>query len=414
MAGANRTTQEDLLRIRYQPRLRVQFNLRSILLQYMVRNSMDYAEGKNITVTLHKGQSGGFGWSSAGVLPKASHQKVKNATFNYKRMYARILIDGPHVEGADDVPSAAITRPYELEINSMVKQHRHYLNFDLFGDGSGKVADIVSATNATTFVVENVRGLVDGMMVDVLLQSSGATAGGVIGAEITVNKATKTVTLVSPFQFADGTGAAVNSAPTTYAVYRAGSYMDVVFGMDAVISASNPPAALGFYGGIDRTLSGNEFWQGNVFSNGGAPREATFPLIQEAIDFVDEHSNGQTNLIICGYGVWRKLMGDLIAARRVENSTKKLQGWAEAIIHNDIPIVRDKHIDPEVMIGLDTTHWELYQNNEGDWMNKDGAVLARVPDRHAYEAAWYRFMQPVCDAPNTQWKITDLEVPVGS
>lgn len=410
MAGANRTTQEDLLRVRYQPRMRVQFNLKSILLQYLTRNSQDYAEGKNITVTLHKGQSGGLGWSSTGILPPASHQKVKNAIFNYKRLYGRILIDGPHVEGADDVPSAAIIRPYELEINNFIKQHRHYLNFDMFGDGSAKIAAIASSASSTTLVVDSVRGLVDGMKVDVLLASTGATGAGVVNAEISVNKLTKTITLTSPAALIDFT--AINAAPTTYNVYRAGSYNDAIFGLDAVISASNPPAALGFYGGIDRTLQGNEFWQGNVFANGGVPRECTFPLIQEAVDFVDEHSSGETNLILCGYGVHRKLMNDLIAARRIDNATKKLNGWAEAIMHNDIPIVRDKHIDPAVMIGLDTSHWELYQNNEGDWMNKDGAILSRIPDRHAYEAAWYRFMQPVCDAPNTQWKLTDLEVPV--
>src|SRR3990172_3946824 len=143
MAGANRTTQEDLLRLRYQPRLRVQFNLRSILLQYLTRNSMAYAEGKAIVLTLHKGQGSGYRWSSAGALPVPGHQKVKNATFNYKRLYQTIEIDGAHVEGADDVPAAAIARPYELEINSLVKQHRQHLNYDLFSDGSGKIAGVV-------------------------------------------------------------------------------------------------------------------------------------------------------------------------------------------------------------------------------------------------------------------------------
>lgn len=414
MAGANRTTQEDLLRIRYQPRLRVQFNLKSILLQYLRRNSVDYAEGKTINLTLHKGQGGGIRYSSAGLLPPAGHQKPKNATFNYKRMYGRIEIDGAHVEGADDVPAAAIARPYELEVNSFVKQARHHLNYDLFGDGSGLIADITSAASATTVVVESVRGLVDGMYVDVLLKANGAVGGGVVTAEISVNKATKTITFTSPSQFADGTGAAVNAAPTTYAVYRAGSYMDCFYGLDAIINTANPAAALGNYGGIDRTVAGNEFWQGNLFENGGVPRECTFELIEEAIDFVDEHSNGETNLIICGYGVYRKLMAELIAARRVANDTKILNGWAKAIMHNDVPIVRDKHCKPDRMYGLDLSHWELFQNDEGKWMDKDGAVLSRVPGKHAYEAGWFRFMQPVCDAPNTQWVLDDLEVPIAA
>lgn len=409
--GASRTTQEDLLRLRYQPRLRVQFNLKSILLQYLRRNSKDYAEGKQIVVTLHKGQGGGIRYSNSGQLPPAGHQKVKNATFNYARMYGRIEIDGAHVEGADDVPAAAIARPYELEVNNFVKQARHHLNMDLFGDGSAKLAEIVSAGSATTFVVDSVRGLTDGMLVDVLLTASGAVGGGVATAEISINKNTKTVTMAAPSQFSDGTGNTVNAAPTTYAVYRAGSYMQGFFGLDAAISEANPPAALGNYGGIDRTLAGNEYWQGNVFDNGGQTQPATFELIQECMDHVDVHSNGETNLVICGHAVFRKLMGDLLTNRRIGNEVKMLNGWAEAIMHNGVPIVRDKHCKPSSMYGLDLSHWELFQNDEGKWMAEDGAILSRVAGRHAYEAGWFRFLQPVCDAPNTQWKLENLEVP---
>lgn len=405
---ASRTTQADLLRIVYRPKMRRQFNLKSILLQYLTRNTTsDFAEGSQISLSLHKGKSGGRGFSSAGKLPNSDYQKVSRVAFNYTRMYGRIRIPGAMMNSTSNVPTAAEARVYDLETTNLVKQLRHMLNFHLFGNGSGKVAGIASTSSATQFIVDDPRGIDDGARYDVLLISNGAVAGGFQGATISVNPSTKVCRITSAHQFADGTGTAVNASPTLYALYENGSYNDAVLGLDAVISAGNPP--LGNYGGTDRTVAGNEYWQGQVLANGGTPRILSFPLISEAVDQVDRFSDGETNLILCGYEVHRRLMNELLAARRIDNSTKKLNGWATAIMHDDIPIVRDKHCNPTKAYLLDTSHWELYQDCEGKWMDEDGAILSRIPGEDAYEAAWSRYLQPTCDAPNTQAVIEDLD-----
>jgi hypothetical protein len=140
---ANRQNQSDLLRKVYLPYMRVQFNLKSILLQRLMRNTEQYSEGEELSLPLHVGQSGGWGWNSAGKLPAASHQKVKRHKYNYHRMYGRIEIDGPHVEGAKK-SYAAERRPYDFETKNLIKQMRHGLNHDLFGSGSGSVASVGS------------------------------------------------------------------------------------------------------------------------------------------------------------------------------------------------------------------------------------------------------------------------------
>jgi hypothetical protein len=387
--------------------MRLMFNLQSILLQYLTRNTTsNFAEGSQISISLHKGKSGGRGFSSAGHLPNSDYQKVDRANFNYTRMYGRIRIPGSMMNSTSNVPTAAEARVYDLETLNLVKQLRHMLNFHMFGNGSGKVAAIVTAPSATTFTVDDVRGIDDGARYDVLLSANGNVGFGVRGATVSVNVSTKTITMSGGSQFADGTGVGVNAAPTTYLMYENGSYNDAVLGLDAVIDTGNP--AVGNYGGIDRTVAGKEFWQGNVLAS-GAPRRISFPLISEAVDQVSRYSNGEVNLAICGYEVHRQLMADLVSARRIENNTKKLNGWATAIMHDDIPIVRDKHCDPTKMYLLDTSHWELFQSNEGSWMDEDGAILSRVPGEDAYEAAWFRYLQPVCDAPNTQAVIKDLD-----
>lgn len=404
--ASNRTTQEDLLRTVYLRKMQRQFNLKSILLQTLERNSDYYREGKEISIPIHTRQTGGWTWSNSGQLPESGEQRVARHTYNYSRMYGTIEIDGPHVEGAAS-SEAAERRPYDFETTNLIKQMRHGFNFDLFGDGTGTLCSVVSAASSTTCVVDDVRGLVDGMRVDVLITSTGAVSGGVSKATISVDRTNKTLTLLGGTTWADGTGTELNTNAADYTVYRSGARNQACWGLDAIIATGNPTP--GNYGNIDRTTSGNEFWQGNVFSNNGDARFISFPIIEEARNEVEKRSDGETNLIICGYEVHSQLMNELVNARRIDNNVVKLNGWATAIMHDDVPIVRDKHCDPTKMYLLDTSMIELFQNDAGKWMDKDGAILSRIPGRHAYEAAWFRFVQLVCHAPNAQAVITDLD-----
>ena len=408
--ASSRTTQEALLREVYMKKMQVQFNLRSILSQFVNQDTEEYAEGKQLSLILHKGQTGGFGYSSAGVLPTPSHQKVARHVYNYSRLYGTIEISGPHVEGARK-SYAAERRPYDFETKNLVKQMRHAFNFDLFGDGSGLIASPLSASSSTVMIVDDIRGLEDGMRVDVLLTAAGGVGGGVQAADISVDPATNTITLTAG-SFADGTGTEINTNPSNYGVYRAGSYKDVVMGLQGIVSASNPPG--GNLGGIDRTTAGNEYWKAQVLSNGSVAREPSFDLIDDMITLIEKRSDGNPNLILCGYEVHNILKSELLGSRRFHSSDlKKLNGWATALMHDEIPIVRDKHCPPGKMFILDTTMFTMFANDSGKWMDQDGAVLSRVPGLHAYQAAWFCFKQLVCSAPNANGVISDLSTVTG-
>lgn len=408
--AATRTTQQDLLRTVYLPTMRMQFNLRSILLQKLSRNTSMYAEGKELSLPIHSGQSGGWGYSSSGVLPPAGYQKVGRHVYNYARMYGRIQIDGPHVEGARTT-YAAERRPYDFETDNLVKQMRHGLNFDLFQDGTGIIATPATATNASTFTVADGRGLADGMIVDILDYTTGAVNGGAAGVEIRYDRGTSTVTLVSPGALSDY--ADVNSNPTNYRVYRHNSRNDAMMGLRGIVNTANPPG--GSLGGIDRTVAANAYWKSNMFSGGGVARRPSLLMIEEARSEVEQISDGRTNLIVCGYNVWAILADELVNQKRFTGDKKKLNGWCTALMfEDDIPIVRDKHCDPDRMYLLDLNSFELFQNNEGSWMDSDGAILSRVQGRHAYEAAWFRFLQLVCHAPNCNAVITDLDYQIAA
>ncbi len=400
-------TQAHLLRTVYLRKMRAGFNVRSILLQVLQRDEEEYAEGEQLSLVHHAGEGGGWGWSSAGALPLAGHQEPVRHVYNYARMYGRIEIAGPHIERARTSYSAE-KKPYDWETSNLLKQMRSGLNYELFGNGDGLLATAAGATDAATLTVDHTRGLSKGMIVDILLKASGATGGGVRKAKVSVKRSDKTLTLTWPSGAAMADWADVQANPTNYGVYRQGSYGDSIMGLQGVLRTGNPTS--GALGGIDRTVAGNEFWIPPIFANGGVARAPELSLIEEARAEVEQYSDGQVNLILCGYNVFAVLMDELVTSKRFTGGKKKLNGWATALEFEDnIPIVRDRHCPPDKMFLLDTTSWRMYQNDDGRWMNQDGAILSRVPGFHAYEAAWFRFMQLVCHSPAANTAIEDLD-----
>lgn len=405
--ASTRTTQSDMLRRVYQPRMRIQFNLKSILLQKFQRNFENWAEGQDISVPLHAGRTGGLGFSPTGVLPPAGEQEVARANFNYSRMYGRIQIDAAHIKGAAR-SYAAEARPYNLETKSLVRQLRSVLNFHLFGSGTGQLTtmqavDATSSGGTTTVTVDSIKGLYKNQRVDLLLIADGsATNGFYYGQIAAINKTTKVITIT----VADWTVTTYNGAETTFALYQSlnattSSYGNVFNGLQSACGTT------GTYGGINRATAGNEYWHGQLLDPSGSDVDPWLSLLEEAIDLVDIHSDGQVDLMVTTHEIWAHLMNHLVAQKRYTGDMK-INGWARALDFNGVPIVRDKHCPDGLLFALDTSSFTIFQDSEGGWMDEDGAVLHRVTDVEAYEATWSRYLELVCDQPAANCIITGL------
>ena len=405
--GSTRTNQENLLRTVYLRDMRRQFNIRSILLQIIGRDTKNFAPGKEISIPLHAAAGEGHTYSDAGNLPPASHEQIERAKFNYRMMTSRIEIAGDFEDDAASSQAAEV-KPLDFQIRATIRNGRHDLNFDLFGEGDALLATPASSASGTTLVVDSVRGLRNNQRVDIVLKATGAAGtGGVKGAQITINKSTLTLTLVGGAQLNDGSGVALNAAPTTYGVYRSGAYMQAPFGLEAAINTGNPIG--GNYGQVDRSLDANEFYRGNVLDNSGTPRSVALKLMQTVVDDVEIRGDGETKVIVAPHALWNTIADLLVDDKRYSGQAMKLNGWAQAVDFAGIPVVRDKHCDPTKLYFLDNATWKIYQNNEGSWMDKDGAILSRVQGKVAYEAAWYRRLQLICMLPAANGILSDLQ-----
>lgn len=408
--ASSRTTMNALLRTVYTDMLREQFSSKAVLLQEFPReeNTKNQAQGDRISVALHTGGGGGFAYTTTSQLPKATAQKVNRAYFDYVMMTDRIEI-AKDLQTDTSEGAFAETEILDFEVKGVARTARRGLSFHLYGDGSGKVAAVSSASDSTTIVVDSVRGIQDNQKVDILLTASGAVSAGVQGAHVTVNRATKTLTLTSPATLNDW--AELNTNAANYTVYRQGSRNKANFGLDAWISTSNPPTGVALLGDIDRSIAGNEFYHGNVFGNSGTAREITFPLIQDMLDQIDEYADGESKLMVCHPRVWQWLAWKLNDQKQFVHDRTTLRGWMSAILFGDMraPIVKDPLCPPGTMYFLDPSLWRLWQINEGQWMDDDGGILHRVADFVAYEASWFRRLQLVCLKPIAQGRIDDIE-----
>lgn len=396
-----------MLRDVYAPKMRRSFNLKVLLPQLFRRNTKNFKPGARIGIGLHINPGSGHTWSDIGELPEGSTEDVKRAWFTYKWMTDRITIRGDLVEDAGSGPPTAEEDPLEFQIESLIRTNRAGLAFDMYGDGSGKLCGVASASNGTTFVVDDVRGLRTNQRVDVLLTATGAVgAGGVRSAVITLNRGTKTCTLVSPSQLADGTGAELNTNAADYTVYRSKARNQAIFGLLAAIATGNPPVEN--YGGIDRTNDTYDAYRGVVHGNSGTPRVPTWKLFQDVMDDIESRSEAEPNIVVMPPELWSKFAAELSDRKRYTGQMGTLNGWAEAVRMGTLPFVKDRYCPATKAFVLDTRLWQVFQNNEGQWMDKDGSILHRLESRVAYSAAWHRRLQLICGVPAGQGVLEDL------
>ncbi len=413
MAASNRATQEQMLRTVYLDRMRKQFSVKAILLQALSRIIDTKKQGLEFSWALHSAMGGSYMWSRGGLLPSVRPEGVERATGRMAWLTNRIELMKDFVEDTG-TPGGAETSILDFETKAKVASMKRDLNFDMFQDGSGKLAAPASASSGTAITVTDKRGFRDNLVIDIVLLSNGQVGpGGVIGAPIKFNHTTGVITLQEGKVLADGTGADVTANPTLYMIYRNGSRNDAFYGLGAVVSDSNPPTGVTFYGGIDRSSAANAFWQAVRHHNGGTPRTLKFKLMQDIWDDLDNRSDGEINLVVCPQDLWSHIAEGMETKRRYGAELVKLNGWADAVSVQGKYIVKDKMCQGGKMYHLATDLLSIYQTSEGEWDDYGGSVIQPLEGKMGYQAKFSRRLQTICRACNGNGVLEDLQYAAG-
>lgn len=460
---ANMAAITDVLQEEFVPSLRKEFNGSSVLLDQFAKKSgrmgQRDASGEYYVLPLHAGgnESGGpVGESST--LPAPGRQTYKQAKFWRAGYSSRFRITGWAISQG----KGQIINVLDSETKRCGVDVKRNINRMLHGDGSGVLATCVSASDSTidgasrtTLTLlhqgsgSSVAGaaalaavtephlwcgtqyLREGMPVAVLLRSSGnVNAVGLVGSDsapvtiYSVDRANHTVVLST-------TVAAAASIDYTYGLFVHGAWSATdgtgstydMYGLMAALSDVNPTSVpgtnnkgtdpSGLYGNINRSSAGYEFFKGNVLrspAGAGNLRPISLDLIQEVLDTVNIRSSmGEPTICLAHPAIHRKLARLVYPDRRYEPKPMLDGGW-KGFEFADVKFIKDKDAPPHTMEFLNPDSLEIYVEQELGIMNEDGQTIVRSADKEEYTGAWVYRAQLVCDCPNGNALVKDLEM----
>lgn len=404
------TAATPILKEVYLPAMTELLNNATPLLK-MIEKSVEPTEGGNFVFTVHRGRNvaSGIGRAEDATLPSAGYQGYVRAIVPTKRLYSRIRVSGQAI-AATRSNKGSFVRAIESEMKGSMTDTKRELNRQVNGDGTGALAYWTTADNASPLDLDDNLGNPVGpsvgnaaVTVDVVDASDHTT---LLGTSIVLtrgaNGATSTAftyTGTNPSGTADG----------DYAVYAGSSRQEMV-GIQAIISASNPP---GMSGGLHGLPVGTyPDWTAQVMGSDASRQDLTFDMMEQLLAKIVSESavdEREIKLWHCHPSIgntYAKLCRD----ERIFTNTMTLDGGFKAIAYNGRPIATDVQCRRNALYLVTPSSMKLFQMAPLDWMDKDGSVFYRISggDVDAYGATAFVYQELGCVARNQNGVILGL------
>jgi len=447
MAYATLATYDDVLKYFYLPAIQESLNHDTFLKDKLEANETDIS-GKDAKIEIHKGRSTGTGSrADGGALPTATYQEYTLATVPMKYHYGTIRLTGPNIAATRDSRGAYI-KALDSEVKGIVRDLSKEINRQLWGCGysvlgrwySGGTTSMIvqkkytgnaaGVTNGfgSTFGGKYVKERGDAVPITLSSMSSSSSASFTVEADsyavtaVTEGTAYDTLTL-SELSVSEAAGTFM-ARPAGLGAYAAsGAHRYEMMGLRGIVTNEDLDE-IAMNDGTDTggqyndplqsvAVSGNSFWQAivNAHSSGryGGQRALTLRLMQTMFDDVEEAAGKDygPDAIITTRALRREYL-ERCRADRIQVNTMSLDGGWKALDYNGVPFLVDSDaIDGEIYF-LTLKDLSVYRMSDFDWMNKDGAVLARVSGYDAYTAVLFRYAELGCTSRNFQGVLCDL------
>lgn len=342
--------------------------------------------GRQIIKVAPIGINGGIGaGSETGELPAANGNNYVQLKTTLKNLYGTMEISDKAVRASANNNGAFIDL-LSAEMEGLLNSSKFNLARMLYGDGTGAVATVVSYSDGVA-TMDNVKNLIEGMVVDVYSSTGSATTN--VGIRIKyVDRVNKTVVFNN-----------VNATMSEGDVfYVQGSKNNEITGLGAIFNTN-----ANIYG-LSRT---ENKWLNPYVST--KEQEISDDLMQTAIDFLEENSNSHIDFIACGAGVRRAYLQYLACYRR-NVEVLELNGGHKSVSFNGIPMVTDRFVADDTMFLLDTSKFTLHQLCDWEWIEGEGGnILRQKPGYPAYSATLVKYADMICEQPNGQAKISGIK-----
>ncbi len=332
------------------------------------------------------GVNGGIGaGSETGTLPTARGNEYVNFVAPLKNLYGTIEITDKAIRASANSEGAFVNLLND-EMQGLIKSAKHNFSRMLFGDGTGKVATYASFESENVIGLDSVKGLEEGMYIDIY---NGTTLAQSEKKIIAVDREKKTITL-------EGVNWTASTIAAGSIIVVSGTPLNCeLTGLGGIFSANT------LYG-VDRSKSLMQpYMKGSV----GEISEA---VIQKAIDAIEEKGGGKVNMILCSRGVRRALV-EHCREKQIVLSTTTIGDDPTVMTFNGIPVVVDDFCPNGRMYLLNTDHFKLCQLCDWQWMEgEDGKILKQIAGKPIYTATLVKYAELLCERPCSQGMLSGI------
>jgi hypothetical protein len=374
----------------YLPRLRSTINQNRVLLTALERDAgRTDISGRRAVVPINIRGSYAIGARADGTngpaLPTGSNQTIISSQISYALLYGAIRISHP-VMRASKNDAGAFVRALSAEMDGMERDIKNQLNrMFAYGDGSGCIGYITDAASATTHTLDVGHKVKTGMVIDTYTaKSGGSQEANSLAATVSGNTLTTTT-------FSGSANSFVFMEDS-----RGNEPMGLLGLIDDSLKSSGIGSFLDTFQGI--TLDTYPEFNSQVLEHDtpGTARPISEDLLDTIILQMREQGECSENLLgLCSTTQFRKI-GQLMTADRRYGTEMELKGGFKALSWAGVPFIweRDIHVDTngnDMIFVMDMDELSIYQLDDWDWMDDDGAILSRVSGYASFDANlfWY-------------------------
>lgn len=383
-----------------------QMNQKTYLLDQIERDAdhIDHT-GRRAVVPLHKNRNRGRkSIADGGTLPTAGAQVYLDAIVPLRYHTYGIELTDQVIE-ASKTNEGAFVSAIEAETKGVAVDMRKDINRQAFGLGNGVLAKANTASKETKLKVQNeieMQYLQVGDIVDVLIETTGATTNGVVGAEIVERKVSSSEVILSK-------ELAAELAASTYSIYVSGNRNQEMDGLRNITENERTLHS------VNSATAGNAFWKGNIIKAGNsvsATAVAGESLFEQLADNVGAQGNGDVEVFLTSRGIRRRLADSYQSQKRFnDGKAVDVHGGYSAIMVNEIPVIADDDCPKGYAFGFNKSAMKWFEQTKPGWLEQSngGIFQLKTAGTGSYAAVWQAWMRWYaalgCTAPNRTGRI---------
>ncbi|MEG1646483.1 MAG: phage major capsid protein [Clostridia bacterium] len=345
--------------------------------------------GKEIIKLVSYGINGGIGaGSETGNLPTAAGNNYAQLKAQLKNLYGTLEISDKAMRASQN-SSGAFVNLLNAEMEGLLKASKFNLGRMLYGDGTGKLANVVASsdTDLSNITLDSVNRVVEGMLIDTF-DVSGNCVANLRGRRIVaVDRENKVIRI-------SGTNTRKPAANDYITVQNSSDYE--ITGLEAIFSADD------IYG-LSRATN---YWLKPTIK---AVTTFDMTTMHSIIDKLDFNAGSNIDMILASYASKYKYL-NLLDVSRTNVDYMTLDGGYKTLSFNGVPFVVDRFINEGDMYFLNTNDFKLHQLCDWRWIEGDGnKIIHQKSNTATYSATLVKYAEMICSKPIGQAKLTGVK-----